>query len=1386
MAYELNGKDLVTVEQILARYLWNQDNAPSTAEKIDDKWIRNSEDLGDPIIIDANEYMQQGGGRFVSAYEFKMFREFFSKELKAGSYGFVEMWNMLKPEEEQIKFGDIISLNAALKQLTKSVSQYTTGIGSNDFVTRAFVFGSTSFTFDYKSIQFIVNPDGTKELRGLKIYPLEDNFDFEGGTWYADIFNFINQNIIDIDPNHIGRKVPIKFSGEVPSINITDKEFNELAFQRSFLSQHDEQHKKSLSNYASIIEDAILHSLSIRFYDERGRKIIYDSINKYNNGTLVAVAADKPGMNFFSKPGSVLIGGGGLDKLIGCDGDDLLMGASSYALEQDILMGEDGYDTYIADQNDIIIDSDADGEVFLKKFFKNDESVTSDKYVPISNSNTCGSGGIVKLKGGVHHKNDEKHTYYGGGRKYFWNKQDRQLIIDDGLIIENYKNGDLGIRLTSKNNLRPNMDEAEKTQSPIVIDMNGDGVKTVAKGGHVYFDHDGNGFAENTGWVDSNDALLVLDRNQNGLIDNGGELFGSNTMLASGEKAKNGFEALAEYDENQDGIINKNDSIWSKLQLWQDKNQNGLVDDDELTFLSDSQITSINVSYQNKNKTDEHGNVHRESGQVTWADGHQTDATDVWFNTEQSDTYQNDNLQIDKDIAHLPYIEGFGNVPDLHYAMQKDPVLKEMVKSYLAADNASRDTMLNDIIYQWTGSNMVDSSSRGEHIDARKLASLEKLTGSHYVGVWCDGSPDPNPHKKAAPKLLKEYNDFAEYVSASLLAEGVYKELFFPIILAQWSEEKQDIHYDFSKFNNEIDKLVKSNQLERAEELLKISKNLGKYNTEAQNRWLNNIFEVISMDDILADFYREKGNIILGKDSNDTLNGGNGGDILNGGAGNDTLNGDGGYDILIGGGGNDILKGGYWHKDRYEFEAGHGHDVIDDVGYENINSMNEVVFKGANLADAEFIRSGNDLIIRAYGSEDSLRLPDYFRSDMYTRSFNLIFDDQNITAAYLKKNYTFIQTGNEKDNVILGWYSNDILNGGAGNDTLKGYDGDDILNGDDGDDVLYGGEGNDILNGGAGNDTLNGDGGYDILIGGGGNDILKGGYWHKDRYEFEAGHGHDVIDDIGYNGINDLNDVVFKGANLADAELIRSGNDLIIHAYGSEDSVRLLDYFKYNSNTTSFKFIFDDQSITEVDVIKNYTFSQTGDENNNQIGGWYGNDILNGGAGDDKLWGGNGNDIVNGEDGDDVLYGGIGDDILNGGTGNDTLYGGAGNDTYIFAKNHGQDSIKDDHANNANGNKIVLQDFNSDELWFSQNGNNLIINHIGTDDQINVENWFYSETYRQFTITTADNKAITAGQVQKLLTAMAGFTVNTEANISSAGQMHSFVQQGNIAAYWGN
>ncbi|WP_420089011.1 calcium-binding protein, partial [Snodgrassella alvi] len=307
------------------------------------------------------------------------------------------------------------------------------------------------------------------------------------------------------------------------------------------------------------------------------------------------------------------------------------------------------------------------------------------------------------------------------------------------------------------------------------------------------------------------------------------------------------------------------------------------------------------------------------------------------------------------------------------------------------------------------------------------------------------------------------------------------------------------------------------------------------------------------------ELYGENGDDYLsGDEGNDKLYGGNGNDVLVGGDGDDYLEGGYGYDILIGGPGNDTLKGSYG-KDRYEFAAGHGQDIIDDGAYESEkNTWGDVVFKGARFADAQFIRSGNDLIIKAYGITDSVTLPNYFNYYSNTsRGFNLIFEDRTIDAQDLKKEITFTLNGDDGDNVIHGWDSKDIISGGKGNDTLYGYAGDDELYGDEGNDTLYGGDGNDILVGGDGDDYLEGGYGYDILIGGPGNDTLKGSYG-KDRYEFAAGHGQDIIDDGAYESEkNTWGDVVFKGARFADAQFIRSGNDLIIKAYGDSDSVTL-------------------------------------------------------------------------------------------------------------------------------------------------------------------------------------------------------------------------------------
>ena len=126
---------------------------------------------------------------------------------------------------------------------------------------------------------------------------------------------------------------------------------------------------------------------------------------------------------------------------------------------------------------------------------------------------------------------------------------------------------------------------AEETRSPLILDLNGNGVETTSTDNGVYFDHDGNGFSEKTAWVSANDGLLVRDINGNGKIDSGAELFGNNTILSNGQKAANGFEALKDLDSNRDGVFNSSDAAWNEVKVWKDSNQNGKVDDGELLTL---------------------------------------------------------------------------------------------------------------------------------------------------------------------------------------------------------------------------------------------------------------------------------------------------------------------------------------------------------------------------------------------------------------------------------------------------------------------------------------------------------------------------------------------------------------------------------------------------------------------------------------------------------------------------------------------------------------------------------------------------------------------------------------------------------------------------------
>jgi Ca2+-binding RTX toxin-like protein len=249
--------------------------------------------------------------------------------------------------------------------------------------------------------------------------------------------------------------------------------------------------------------------------------------------------------------------------------------------------------------------------------------------------------------------------------------------------------------------------------------------------------------------------------------------------------------------------------------------------------------------------------------------------------------------------------------------------------------------------------------------------------------------------------------------------------------------------------------------------------------------------------------------------------------------------------------------------------------------------------------------------------------------------------------------------GTDGNDVLNGWKGKDNLVGGLGDDTLNGVAGDDQLEGGAGNDILNGGEGNDLLNGGAGNDTLNGGIGQDTLIGGSGNDVMTGGDYEKDIYIFQSGHGQDIINDKSYDwtSLQYFNDVKFEGANFADAQFLRVGNDLVIKAFGTDDSVTFKNYLDQNdSYSRDFNFIFADKTISTSEI--------TGITM--QLNGTDGNDVLNGWKGKDNLVGSLGDDTLNGVAGDDQLEGGAGNDTLNSGTGADTaifkVLEGFGND----------------------------------------------------------------------------------------------------------------------------
>jgi hypothetical protein len=299
-------------------------------------------------------------------------------------------------------------------------------------------------------------------------------------------------------------------------------------------------------------------------------------------------------------------------------------------------------------------------------------------------------------------------------------------------------------------------------RDPFALDLDGDGVETVGAMGAstVRFDHDNDGILQGTGWLRGDDGWLALDRDGDGLITSGAELFGVDTPLATGTWDtvllanaqrtifRDGFSAIAPLDTNRDGRIDAADGAvagWSiardvngngtieagetrlatitDLRVWRDLNANGRTDAGELMTLAQANVASINVTRAWQGSTAlGNGNEVVATGSYVRADTGTTRATAA-LNLGVHSFYRSfeEPQTVSSGAQSLPTLNGSGAVADLQVAASQSGALAGLLASYsVQTTRAAQQSMLDALIGEWAATSSMDSG-REQGVDRQVI-----------------------------------------------------------------------------------------------------------------------------------------------------------------------------------------------------------------------------------------------------------------------------------------------------------------------------------------------------------------------------------------------------------------------------------------------------------------------------------------------------------------------------------------------------------------------------------------------------------------------------------------------------------------------------------------